>query len=138
MERGLHRRRDENGDGDENGDQTVAKIRFEFDGVSKTVSVDAAPGLQPTLLAIARDNQIPLLSNCEVGACGACIVEAETIEGGGCEMSDAEAFFLTAIGKLDGEEGAGANSTGSRLACQYRPEADDEILVRFASALCSF
>ena len=126
------------GERGENGDQTVAKIRFEFDGVSKMVTVAAAPGPQPTLLAIARDNQIPLLSNCEVGACGACIVEVETTEGGGDEMSDAEAFFLTAIGKLDGEEGAGPGGTGSRLACQYRPGADDDIRVRFASALCSF
>ncbi len=140
MERRLHRPADENGDenGGENGNQTVAKIRFEFDGISKTVSAAAAPGPRPTLLAIARDNQIPLLSNCEVGACGACIVEVETIEGGGCEMSDAEAFFLSAIGKLDGEEGAGPGDAGSRLACQYRPEADDDIRVRFASALCSF
>ena len=114
-------------------DKTLAKIRFEFDGISKTVAVSPAPALQPTLLAIARDNQIPLLSNCEAGACGACIVEIETSSAAASEMSDEEAFFLRAIGKPESEGG-----DGSRLACQYRPGADEEVRVLFASALCSF
>ncbi|MGZ9034027.1 MAG: 2Fe-2S iron-sulfur cluster-binding protein [Rhodospirillales bacterium] len=118
---------------DRNQDEIVPQIRFEFDGISKTVAVRAAPGLQPTLLAIARDNQVPLLSNCEAGACGACIVEIETTTGSTAEMSDAEAFFLRAIGKL--EAGSGAEA---RLACQYRPSAEEDVCVRFASALCSF
>jgi ferredoxin len=111
----------------------VAKIRFEFDGISKTVAVPAARGLPPTLLEVARDHQIPLLFNCEVGACGACIVEIETIAGNPGEMSEAEAFFLAAIGNGDGDGGSGA-----RLACQYRPASDEDVCVRFASALCSF
>lgn len=111
----------------------MPNIRFEFDGISKTVEVPAAPGAEPTLLAITRDHRLPLLSNCEVGACGACIVEIETVSGGTAAMGDAEAFFLSAIGKLDGEGGAGA-----RLACQYRPGADEDVRVRFASALSSF
>jgi ferredoxin len=114
----------------------VARIRFEFDGISQTVAVSPAPGPRPTLLAIARDNQIPLLFNCEAGACGACIVEIETSAGGTSgagEMSDVEAFFLRAIGKPGGE-----GTDGSRLACQYRPGDDEEVRVRFASATCSF
>jgi ferredoxin len=114
-------------------DETLAKIRFEFDGISTTVAVPAAPGLRPTLLEVAREHQIPLLFNCEAGACGACIVEIETIGGAPAGMSEAEAFFLAAIGTGD-EQG----STGARLACQYRPGADEDICVRFASALCSF
>lgn len=115
------------------GELPVPKIRFEFDGISTTVAVAPAPGLQPTLLEIARDNQIPLLSNCEAGACGACIVETETLAGGTGEVSDAEAFFLSAIGRLDDGDGGGV-----RLACQYRPGRDEDVRVRFASALCSF
>lgn len=111
----------------------MARIRFEFDGISKTVSLPADPGGQPTLLAIARDNQVPLLFNCETGACGACIVEVEAGPGGAAGMSDAEAFFLSAIGKPEGEGTAGA-----RLACQYRPGPEEDIRVRFASALISF
>jgi ferredoxin len=113
----------------------VAKTRFEFDGISKTVAVPTAPGLRPTLLEVARDHQIPLLFNCEVGACGACIVQIETISGGPGEMSEAEAFFLAAIGNGDGD---GDGGSGARLACQYRPASDEDVCVRFASALCSF
>lgn len=111
----------------------MARIRFEFDGISKTVTVAADPAMQPTLLAIARDNQVPLLFNCEVGACGACIVEVEAGGDGVAGMSDAEAFFLSAIGKCDGE-----GMTGARLACQYRPGPEEDVRVRFASALSSF
>jgi ferredoxin len=111
----------------------LAKIRFEFDGISTTVAVPASPGLRPTLLEVARNHQIPLLFNCEVGACGACIVEIETISGAPAERTDAEAFFLAAIGSSDPQ-----GPSGTRLACQYRPGADEEICVRFASALCSF
>ncbi|MCU0893321.1 MAG: (2Fe-2S)-binding protein [Rhodospirillales bacterium] len=111
----------------------MAKIRFEFDGISTTVALPALVGLRPTLLEVARDHRIPLLFNCEVGACGACIVDIETIRGTPAGMTEAEAFFLAAIGNGDRQ-----GSTGARLACQYRPGADEEICVRFASALCSF
>lgn len=111
----------------------MTRIRFDFDGIERTIEVEATPGLQPTLLAIARDNRIPLLSNCEAGACGACIVEIEAADRRLADMTEAEAFFLHVIGKAE-EDGGG----GVRLACQYRPGADDDVRVRFASALCSF
>lgn len=129
VRRAAHVRRE----GRRDEEKAVPTIQFLYDGTSKTVTLPASAGEQPTLLAIARDHNVPLLFNCEAGACGACIVEIETASGDAAAVTDAEVFFLRAIGKLDSE---GAN--GSRLACQYRPGHDEDVSVRFASALCSF
>lgn len=115
----------------------MATITFLFDGESRTVRMpggqrDGTDTKAPTLLDIARDNAVPLLANCGTGGCGACLVEIKRVAGAGLPKSEAEAFFLRALGQLDGRAGTGADA---RLACQYRLSDDEEIEVRFTTTL---
>lgn len=111
----------------------MTTVRFLFDNTSMTVVVPADRAKEaPTLLAIARENNLPLLANCEAGACGACLVDVKNVSGTALAMSEAEAFFLFARAQLgaDLEEDA-----DGRLACQYRLSEDEEIEVRFTSVI---
>lgn len=113
----------------------LTTVRFLFDGDCQAVflqdgATEVAPA--PTLLSVARDNNIPLLANCETGACGACLVEVKTHAGAGLPKSEAEVFFLRALGRLDQRSEAGVDA---RLACQYRLGEDEEIEVRFSTGI---
>lgn len=115
----------------------LATITFLFDGDSKTVRLPetarhGAGGARPTLLDVARDNGVPLLANCGTGDCGACRVEVTSHAGSALPKSEAEAFFLRAVGRLDAPADPGAHA---RLACQYRLSDDEEIEVRFTTML---
>ncbi len=114
----------------------MATVRFLFDGKSRTVRLTGGAGniaaAPPTLLAIARAHDVPLLSNCETGACGACLVEVATKAGSSRPPTEAEAFFLGALGRLDAGPAPGVHA---RLACQYRLGDDEEIEVRFSTEL---
>lgn len=108
----------------------MATIRFVVDDETTTVELPVAEGAPPpTLLAVARDHGVPLLFNCGTGDCGACLVEVEIVGGAPAPMSDAEAFYLRATGRL-GKAGDGPHA---RLACQYKLSAGDDLRVRFVT-----
>lgn len=113
----------------------LTTVRFLFDGESKSVTRPcggSSGALAPTLLAIAKDNNVPLLANCEVGACGACLVEVKASGGMQQSKSEAEEFFLHSLGRLDRSAEAGVDA---RLACQYRLGDEKEIEVRFSTGI---
>lgn len=89
-----------------------------------------------TLLAWARLAGVPVLFNCEVGECAACIVGVRTLsvaEGGGLHPpTEKERFLLKAMGRLGDDEiaaaDAGRQPARVRLACQYRVGGEDIVV----------
>lgn len=113
----------------------MATITFIFDGETTTLAVPVVAGSPPpTLLAVARDAAVPILSNCGTGACGACLVDVEVLGGGTSPMSDAEGFYLSATGRLNNTE----QCAWARLACQYKLSEDDNLRVRFTTNVGCF
>lgn len=114
----------------------MATIQFTANGRQNTVRTgDGDAGLRRTLLSIARLAGIPILFNCEVGDCAACIVRVRTL----CQPltgvqppTEKERFLLTAMGRLSLTEIADADTgrrpAGVRLACQYRVGGEDIVV----------
>jgi hypothetical protein len=124
------------------GGASTARIRFLSPVAAHEVRVEAgAPGAR-TLLAVARKHGVPILFNCEAGACGACAV---TIEGAGEDgpdpvpLTQAEIYYLLGRGRLTVaemellEEGRPA-TIRDRLACQYIV-GDRDIVVCYGTDL---
>lgn len=119
-------------------------IRFAGPGVDRMIHIDLVPGTRQTLLSVARAHAIPLLSNCETGECGACLVHVDTLTGSGhlrAPLTDKEMFLLTAMRLLAMPAGEDARRQGTppgaRLACQYEVGAED-IFVSFNTDLGSW
>jgi len=108
-------------------------IRFVSAGLDKTVTVETADGPRPTLLAIAKQHGVPVLFNCQSGACGACLVSVTdpTADAGGlAPPGDQERLFLAATDKLPAERSA--DIPHYRLAC-VASIGDGSIVVRFSN-----
>lgn len=123
------------------GRAIVATIRFTFSGMERRVTVDMAPEVPLTLLAVARAYKIPIPFNCGSGDCGSCRVQVETIAAGSepvAPLTDVERLMLPAAERLTTEDIADAERLGispkARLACQYRL-GDEEIAVSFDTDL---
>lgn len=119
-------------------------ITFETPRRRWVVGIEPAMVADRTLLAIARACRVPVLFNCEVGDCGACLVtvagEAEDI---GRALTDKERFLLGAMGKLtaastggsqQGPDGKRMTGAAHRLACQAGVGAGD-LTVRFDTTI---
>lgn len=111
--------------------------------MDKTVTVDAALGERPTLLAVATNAGVPVLFNCEVGDCGACLVQVDTLSTGrrgAAPLTENEKLLLQAMSMLTAEDIEAAEREGVqpdvRLACQYVVR-DEEIVIYFERHLGS-
>ncbi len=108
-------------------------IRFVSSRLDKTVTVETADGPRPTLLAIAKQHGVPVLFNCQSGACGACLVsvtDPSTDAAGLAPPADQERLFLAATDNLRVERGA--DIPHYRLAC-VATLGEGSILVRFSN-----
>lgn len=101
----------------------MTRVQFVAPGVMKEVRVEIDRDRPPTLLAVALDNQVPVLFTCEAGACGACLVTVRTLDAGASQapVGDTEAFLLQALGHQSPPAAAQAEAFApqQRLACQY-------------------
>jgi ferredoxin len=117
----------------------MAKTVLTCGAFSATIERHSSADAGRTLLAIAREREIPLLSNCEVGDCAACLVRVEVTAGSritAMRLTDKEKLVLKILGKLTEAEAAAEAIDGSRphyrLACQY-VVGDEDISVEFPS-----
>ncbi len=116
----------------------MATIRFLSSCTDKTVNVSEDPGEGPTLLDIARRNGVPILFTCDTGDCSACMVNVESRSTGPAAfgpLTEKEKFLLQAMFFLTAADvkaaEAGEKAPDVRLACQYRPDPGEDILVTF-------
>ena len=116
----------------------MAVIHFRSNTSETTVHVQVPPGGRRTLLSVARDAGVALLFNCEVGDCGACLVEVATRSIGPRSVSpltEKERFLLQAQNRLSAANAAADRvAPMARLACQYEVH-DEDIVVTFSSGL---
>ncbi|MGO9445342.1 MAG: 2Fe-2S iron-sulfur cluster-binding protein [Thiobacillaceae bacterium] len=94
-----------------------------------------------TLLALAKENHIPIDFNCQDGECGTCVVKVTNISRKGPmggRLTDREIKVLKELGKIkqadiDATMVDDVPHTAWRLACQMVLR-DEDILVEYPSA----
>ena len=117
------------------GGKAVATIQFSSPAGTSTVTVDVAPGERRTLLAVARENGVPIPFDCQAGECGSCLVHVDTKSHDRmAPLSPNEASLLRLMCMLTDGEIEDAKIHGIppavRLACQYELR-DEQIVVYF-------
>ena len=115
----------------------MANVTFSSPKMKKDVTVYATAGDCHTLLAVAKQHQIPVECECENGECGSCSVQVETLGSKQCmgsNLSEKEKSVLRPAGKISKEQidNAEVNDIPPpwRLACQFIVR-DEDILVKF-------
>ncbi len=115
----------------------MANVTFSSPLMPRDVTVYAVAGNRGTLLALAKENQIPIPFDCGDGDCGSCLVEV--VHHGfkpryGVAMTEKEKELLRQLGKITKQEIMDAEVNDMpprhRLACQYFVR-DEDIEVRF-------
>lgn len=102
-------------------DARMIQIRFREAGSERVVNIPTAEVGRRTILDVARSHGIPVLFNCEAGACGACLVrvEADISVSGDATLGEDERFLLEALGVLnDVAVPSPGRRVRYRLACQ--------------------
>jgi len=119
----------------------MATIQFTGNGHEKTVRTGGNDGVSRTLLSIARLAGVPILFNCDVGDCAACVVGVRMLRvpaAGLHPLTEKERFLLRVMGRLSDAEiadaDAGRRPAGVRLACQYRV-GDEDIVVDYSQPM---
>lgn len=100
----------------------MVRITFSSESSSKLVVCEPCVVGSTTLLAIARRAEIPLLSNCEAGGCGACVVELTRLSHHRepePRLTEEEALFLSAASRPTTGAAPRREGASRRLACQY-------------------
>lgn len=111
----------------------MATIRFSCGPHTHTVTA-AGGAKSETLLEIARRHGVPLMFNCESGACGACLVRIRPLPGNKALLENTgelEQLMFRAM-EIDLSE-----DSSPRLACQYRVADDACISVRYDTSIGS-
>jgi ferredoxin len=116
----------------------MADITFSGPLLKTDETVQGVAGDTHTLLAVAKQNGVPVPFNCEVGDCCSCLVKVTVLENKqpiASTLSEKEKYTLAAHGKLskDAKELAEVADIPPhyRLACQYIVR-DEKILVEFS------
>jgi rubrerythrin/ferredoxin len=115
----------------------MANVTFRSPVMAKDTTVYAVAGDRGTLLALAREHNIPIPFDCGDGECGSCLVEITTLGARpmGSNMQEKEKEMLRQLGKISKEELVAAEMddvpSRYRLACQTIVRNED-ILVAFA------
>ncbi|MBK8174637.1 MAG: (2Fe-2S)-binding protein [Rhodospirillales bacterium] len=120
----------------------MVTIRFVDERERNTQSIVLPAGTSRTVLAIAKDHGVPILFNCEAGACGACIVRVEPLTRSPVSLSRIDAderAVLDAIGRTTGRRAADGprradRADCDRLACRC-VVGDEDILVTYPAGL---
>ncbi len=115
----------------------MANITFSSPKMKKDLTIYATAGDTSTLLAIAKQNKIPVEFECENGECGSCAVEVSILANKqpmGIALTEKEKTVLKLAGKINKQqiENAEVNDIPPpwRLACQFIVRNED-ILVKF-------
>ena len=115
----------------------MANVTFTSPRLKKDVTVYAVAGDTKTLLAVAKQHDIPLHFECENGECGSCQVQVKVLSGNtpyGVALTEKEKTVLRFAGKITAEQIADAETRDIpppwRLACQFIVRNED-IVVTF-------
>jgi len=116
----------------------VANVTFSSPKMAKDITVYAIAGDRGTILAVAKENKIPIPFDCQDGECGSCLVEIEHLHSSvryGIALTEKEKEMLKQLGKITKDEIVDAEVNDMpphyRLACQCFVR-DEDILVTFA------
>ncbi len=115
----------------------MANITFTSPAMKKDVTVYAVAGDRRTLLAVAKEHDIPIHHECGDGECGSCAVQVTSLGANGpkgAHLTEKEKIVLILAGKLTKQEIERIEVTDVapawRMACQFMVQ-DGDILVRF-------
>lgn len=115
----------------------MANITFTSPRMGRDVTVYAVAGDRGTVLAVAKDNHIPIPFDCQDGECGSCLIEVKHVEGrirSGIALTEKEKEMLRQLGKITKDEIVDAEVNDMppryRLACQMFVRHED-IVVSF-------
>jgi len=115
----------------------MANVTFSSPRLPRDITVYAVAGDRGTLLALAKENKIPIPFDCQDGECGSCLVEVKHLSAGvryGIALTEKEKENLRQLGKITREEIMDAEVNDMppryRLACQCFVRNED-ILVTF-------
>lgn len=115
----------------------MAIVTFSSPRMKKDLSVYAVAGDTHTLLAVAKQNKVPVDFECENGECGSCAVQVQILSDKapmGIALTEKEKTVLRLSGKITAEQIAAAETSDTpppyRLACQFIVRNED-ILVKF-------
>ncbi len=116
----------------------MATIYFSSPVMSKNKKVTAVAGKRDALLAVAKENNVPIPFDCQDGECGSCLVQVIHLDGERVKaimLTDKERDVLKSLGKLpeQEEERSFVNDIPPtyRLACQTIV-TDEDLLVMFS------
>ncbi len=115
----------------------MANVTFISPKLKKDVTVYATAGDCSTLLAVAREHNIPVDFECENGECGSCAVQVTVLEKKqplAVNLTQKEKAVLKLAGKISKQQIEAAETSDMpppwRLACQFIVR-DEDIIVRF-------
>ncbi|MEO5337583.1 MAG: (2Fe-2S)-binding protein [Magnetospirillum sp. WYHS-4] len=115
----------------------MANVTFSGPPLAKDVTVYAVAGDTRTLLALAKQHEIPIPCQCQDGECGSCLIKVTPLGPNppkAQHLTEKEKLTLSVNGKLTKERLARAEvddvTPPYRLACQYIV-LDQDILVEF-------
>ena len=115
----------------------MANVTFSSPAMKRDLTVYAVVGDRRSLLAVARQHNIPVHFECENGECGSCAIKVSVLSHKlplACHLTKKEKTVLKLAGKITREQIADAEQNDIpppwRLACQYIVR-DEEILVSF-------
>lgn len=118
----------------------MANITFSSPRMGKDVTVYAVAGDRGTILAVAKQNKIPIPFDCQDGECGSCLVEVSHLDAptkyckSGISLTEKEKEALKQMGKITKAELIEAEVNDLppryRLACQCFVRNED-IMVKF-------
>lgn len=118
----------------------MANVTFSSPRMAKDVTVYAVAGDRGTILAIAKQHNIPIPFDCQDGNCGSCVVEVSHVYAPtkyskyGIALTEEEKETLRQLGKISKQEIYEAEVNDMpprhRLACQCFVRNED-IMVRF-------
>ena len=115
----------------------MADVTFTSPAMRRDVTVYAVAGDRSSLLAVAKQNKIPVNFECENGECGSCAIKVAVLANKqplAMHLTEKEKAVLRLAGKITKEQIADAELNDEpppwRLACQYIVR-DEEILVSF-------
>lgn len=118
----------------------MANVTFSSPRMAKDITVYAVAGDRGTVLAVAKQHNIPIPFDCQDGNCGSCVVEVEHLYAPtkyskyGIALTEEEKETLKQLGKITKEEIFEAEVNDMpprhRLACQCFVRNED-IMVRF-------
>lgn len=113
----------------------MANVTFSSPLMPRDITVYAVAGDRGTLLALAKEHQIPIPFDCQDGECGSCLVEVKHLNHGvryGIALTEKEKEMLKQLGKITKEEIMDAEVNDMppryRLACQFFVRNEDTFI----------